>query len=1081
MGAEQQCSSLLTDRPPHARWRPRFRSFRTKLLVLVALAVSVPALVTCLILGYQLDRQARVLFANGLAANLETFSLILQDTQTNLYEGLIRTAADNTLQITLDLDIRPQLARYLETQRQVLRMSFLGAYDGQSQSIAFSANEQDTQQRQWRLAAAGEPAGLCVVTRDVDQQLVSCDGTVYLVSVVPIVRAQDANLGDATTRNQTTGLLGWLMGGSPLANPAFIASLQNRRIAHPLIWMGDDLVYPTNATTKIRPPERTDGLDFEFRLDRTAYLGAARKTSVGTRTLVYGVLAPLAPLRSALLSSVLTVAGIGALIIVATLLAVGFIATRLLLPIRQLREGAALIGSGNLGQRISVATGDELETLAEQFNDMAGKLQESHADLEKKIALRTHELGQSVAELRALGEVSQTVSSTLDLETVLSTIVSKAVQLSGTEAGAIYVFDEPSQEFRLRATYGMSEAMIAALTKPGVEYRESTIAQAARQRTPVQISDLREGPISPLHEIIVQAGYRALLAVPLLRPDGIVGALVVRRKEPGQFPKHAVDLLQTFAAQSGVAIRNAELFKEVEEKSRELEVASKHKSQFLANMSHELRTPLNAIIGVTEMLQEDARDLKRDDEIEPLDRVMNAGRHLLALINDILDLSKIEAGRMELHLESFSIAPLIEDVVKTIETLAVKNANRVVVDCSSTIGTMHADQMRVRQALLNLGSNANKFTERGTITVRAQRETAGDSAWITIAVIDTGIGMTSEQMEKLFQDFSQADSSTTRKYGGTGLGLAISRRFCQMMGGDISVESEPGRGSTFTIRLPAKAEESEAIATPPNAASRQRSAVTPGEAPLIVVADDDPTVREVVRRYLEREGYSVATADGGREGLRLVRELRPAAITLDLLMPDIDGWTVLAAIKGDPALADTPVILMTILDEKNRGYSLGAADYLIKPIDRGKLAQTLRRICGSVGRRLLVIDDDETARNLMRAQLMQDGWDVAEAENGRIALARLTEVRPDAIILDLMMPEMDGFEFLEEMHHRAEWRDIPVLIVTARDLTAQDRNRLNISVERIVQKTERDATLREVRAVLAKFFERRDSAVAAEA
>jgi len=547
---------------------------------------------------------------------------------------------------------------------------------------------------------------------------------------------------------------------------------------------------------------------------------------------------------------------------------------------------------------------------------------------------------------------------------------------------------------------------------------------------------------------------------------------VVRRKAPGEFPKRTVDLLQTFAAQSVLAIQNARLFREIEVKGHQLEMASQHKSQFLSNMSHELRTPLNAIIGVTEMLQEDAVELKRDDEVEPLDRVMNAARHLLALINDILDLSKIEAGRMELHLESFLIAPLIDDVVKTIETLAMKNANRVEVDCSSTIGFMHADQIRVRQALLNLVSNANKFTERGTITLSARRQEEGGHAWITIAVVDTGIGMTSEQMAKLFQDFSQADSSVTRKYGGTGLGLAISRRFCQMMGGDISVESEPGRGSTFTIRLPVNVSDPDAVTTAPDPASRRRSTVTPNKAPLIVVADDDPTVRELVGRYLERAGYSVATADGGREGLRLVRELRPAAMTLDVIMPDLDGWTVLAAIKGDPALADIPVILLTILDEKNRGYSLGAADYLVKPIDRDKLAQVLRRVCGRPGGRLLVVDDDEMGRKRMRTELQQDGWNVAEAENGRIALARIAEVRPDAIILDLMMPEMDGFEFLEEMHERAEWRDIPVVVVTARDLTAEDRSRLNVSVERIIQKTERDETLREVRGVLARVLER---------
>ena len=291
-----------------------------------------------------------------------------------------------------------------------------------------------------------------------------------------------------------------------------------------------------------------------------------------------------------------------------------------------------------------------------------------------------------------------------------------------------------------------------------------------------------------------------MLIVPLLSPDAVVGALVVRRKQPGEFPKSIVELLQTFAAQSVLAIQNARLFSEIEEKSRQLAEASQHKSQFLANMSHELRTPLNAIIGVTEMLREDAEALKQD--IEPLDRVLGAGRHLLALINDILDLSKIEAGRMELQLESFALAPLIDDVVKTIEPLAAKNANQVAVQCDAAIGTLHADQMRLRQALLNLMSNANKFTDHGTITIDARQGQEDGRDWVTIAVADTGIGMTAEQMGKLFQEFSQADASTTRKYGGTGLGLAISKRFCQMMGGDITVESEPGRGSTFTIRLP---------------------------------------------------------------------------------------------------------------------------------------------------------------------------------------------------------------------------------------------------------------------------------------
>jgi CheY-like chemotaxis protein/nitrogen-specific signal transduction histidine kinase len=509
------------------------------------------------------------------------------------------------------------------------------------------------------------------------------------------------------------------------------------------------------------------------------------------------------------------------------------------------------------------------------------------------------------------------------------------------------------------------------------------------------------------------------------------------------------------------------------------EMASQSKSTFLANMSHELRTPLNAIIGVTEMLREDAADLNREDEIEPLDRVLRAGRHLLGLINDILDLSKIEAGKMEVRIEEFGIAPLIDDALKTVETLAAKNNNRLVVDCPLEIGVMEADQTRVRQALLNLLSNANKFTERGTVTVRAERHEESGRDWITIAVSDTGIGMTPEQMGKLFLEFSQVDSSATRKYGGTGLGLAISRRFCELMDGDITVESELGRGSTFTIRLPASAA-GDAPTAVHQAAPATSVKTGPSNAPLILIIDDDETVRDVIGRLLEREGFSVAKADGGKEGLRLARELHPAAVTLDIMMPDLDGWTVLAAMKGDPDLVDLPIILMTIIDEKNRGYALGATEYLVKPVDRQNLVDVLRALCGSAGRHLLVVDDDDLGRRQMREVLEQRGWTVTEASDAHDALTKLSEVPPDVIILDLMMPGMDGFEFLEEIRRKAEWRDIPVVVITAKDLTDADRIRLNGGVERIIQKTDCGDMLGEVRSVLKKCLARQRHAVRAQ-
>jgi signal transduction histidine kinase len=471
---------------------------------------------------------------------------------------------------------------------------------------------------------------------------------------------------------------------------------------------------------------------------------------------------------------------------------------RTLLGVPLMRE-AEPIGVMSLArQRVEPFTEQQIE-LVKTFADQA-VIAIENVRLLDELRHRTDDLGRSVEELRALGEVSQAVNSTLDAETVLSTIVAKAVQLSGTEAGAIYVFDELQREFRLHATYGMNRELIDALTQRHIGLDDPNVREALAQTEPIQVADLTEEAPSDLNEITLRAGFRARLVAPLQAGEDVVGILVVRRKAPGSFPQNTVDLIKTFAAQSALAIHNARLFREIEDKSRQLEEASQHKSQFLANMSHELRTPLNAIIGVSEMLREDAEALKQDTE--PLDRVLGAARHLLALINDILDLSKIEAGRMELNLETFALAPLIDSVVKTIEPLAAKNGNQVAFHCDPAIGMVRADQMRLRQTLLNLMSNANKFTENGTVTIAAHQGQENGRDWVTLSVADTGIGMTPEQMDKLFQDFSQASSKTASKYGGTGLGLVISRRFCQMMGGDITVESEPGKGSVFTVRLP---------------------------------------------------------------------------------------------------------------------------------------------------------------------------------------------------------------------------------------------------------------------------------------
>src|ERR1700719_4115177 len=334
-------------------------------------------------------------------------------------------------------------------------------------------------------------------------------------------------------------------------------------------------------------------------------------------------------------------------------------------------------------------------------------------------------------------------------------------------------------------------------------------AQKTLEGRVIHIPDAEADPDYTWTEARRVGGFRTMLGVPLLREGIPIGVLALTRSEVRPFTDKQIELVSTFSDQAVIAIENVRLFEEIQKKSRQLPEASQHKSQFLANMSHELRTPLNAIIGVSEMLREDAEAAKQDTE--PLDRVLGAGRHLLALINDILDLSKIDAGRMELNLYPFALPPLIDEVVKTIEPLAAKNGNQVAVHCDAAIGMIHADQMRLRQALLNLMSNANKFTEKGTVTIAAHQERENGRDWVTLSVADTGIGMTPEQVGKLFQEFSQASSATASKYGGTGLGLAISKRFCQMMGGDITVESEVGHGSSFTIRLPRIVEAAKAV------------------------------------------------------------------------------------------------------------------------------------------------------------------------------------------------------------------------------------------------------------------------------
>ena len=526
-----------------------------------------------------------------------------------------------------------------------------------------------------------------------------------------------------------------------------------------------------------------------------------------------------------------------------------------------------------------------------------------------------------------------------------------------------------------------------------------------------------------------------------------VHAIAQRRRKDGSLVD--VEVLGVPVVVDGKLVGMMGLYHDITEllkARRAAEAANSAKSQFLASMSHELRTPLNAIIGYSEMLEEEAEERGMPDSVADLQKIRSAGRHLLALINDVLDLSKIEAGKMELHLESFEVKPMLDAVAATVAPLIEKNGNLLKLELGADIGTMRADLTRVRQVLFNLLSNASKFTEQGTITLRVSRKP--NSGELCFEVRDTGIGMTAEQLGRLFQAFSQAEASTSSKYGGTGLGLAISKKFCEMMGGSLTVTSEPGVGTAFTATLPVvvgEVSEVGEVGTP--------TASTTAAATTVLVIDDDPASRQLVNRMLSKEGFRVVEAANGEAGLALARSERPDVITLDVLMPGMDGWGVLAMLKSAPELAGIPVVMLSVTDERHLGFSLGAAEYLTKPIERAQLSQVLAKYRRGAGGSVLVVEDDPATRTVLRRSLEKDGWTVDEAENGRVGLERVARGAPAVVLLDLMMPEMDGFEFLEGLPAASPNPAPPVIVITAKELTDQDRQRLNGGVSRVLQKT----------------------------
>jgi PAS domain S-box-containing protein len=492
------------------------------------------------------------------------------------------------------------------------------------------------------------------------------------------------------------------------------------------------------------------------------------------------------------------------------------------------------------------------------------------------------------------------------------------------------------------------------------------------------------------------------------------------------------------------------------QRKQEAEEANRAKSQFLANMSHELRTPLNAIIGYSEMLQEDALQLGQEIMATDLEKICGAGRHLLKLINDVLDLSKVEAGKLDAYVEQFEVMPFVDEVASTVRPLVEQRGNQLTVRCDPEIGPMHSDRTKVRQCLFNLLSNSAKFTDCGTVSLVVSQHVEDDRNWITFEVADTGIGISKDQLGKVFEAFVQAENSTTRKYGGTGLGLTLTKRFCELLGGKLQAESEPGKGSRFTLLLPAHIDTPQS--EPEVVVPRNRMNVAVADRPIesgtdtVLVVDDDPAMLDLFGRFLEGEGFLVATASTGQEGLARAKALHPAAVVLDVMLPIMDGWDVLRAMKKDTAIADIPVVMVSTLDNHEMGYALGVSDYLTKPIDRHQLLSILDKYRTSVLGTILVVDDDPDVVKFLMEQVRDPGWEIIGVNNGREALRWLGTHRPSLILLDLFMPEMNGFAFLSELQRREELDFIPIIVLTAKDVTAEERRRLDGSVERILRK-----------------------------
>lgn len=776
-----------------------------------------------------------------------------------------------------------------------------------------------------------------------------------------------------------------------------------------------------------------------------------------------------APIQSMLF----TVFVSGSLLVGLTSILGFMVSGKLIQPLLVLHDGAEHIRKGDLGHRLQIKTNDEIEALADKFNEMAEKLSESHTTLEQKVQARTE-------ELRALNQIAETVNQSLELTELLDAALEKVIEVTGFESGYIELLDSTENKLRLKSHRGFTSDQLhqfldiferTNLSTEVIEHRAPMIFENGS--SPDRLKSKSDGPIqNPLNG----TGYASLITFPVQSKNKIVGTFTLASRRSLSFTSQDLQLLSSIGNQLGTAVENAHLYQKEQDTVEKLMEMDRIKSEFLSNVSHELRTPLTSIIGFSEILLDKLVGELNGEQEAYIRNMNNSGQHLLEIINNLLDLSKIKAGKMEVHFQLFSLRTLLTTIQQTIIPMTYKKELDFEISIEDGIDTIHSDEGKIKQILLNLLGNAVKFTPpKGEVRLSVRKGWLGHSQAIEVSVQDTGIGIPEKSIRKIFDEFQQIDGSYTRDYPGTGLGLAITKRFVEILGGEISVESEAGAGSLFKILIPLLENEiaanqkpaplpsEEAVQTPRKTPEKEtqpdfsQPSTSDRERPKILVVEDDLSVAKLLALYLTREGYSVVHAYDGQTAIDKAKEIRPFAITLDIMLPQTDGWEVLKKLKALPETKEIPVIIVSIVENPTLGFSLGAVDYFTKPINRKGLIASLKKysLTAFLKRKpmnLLVIERSQDAIEQVGSILDEAQFGVIRAHHGKEGVELAIETQPDLILLDMTLEDISAFETIHRLKQHPTAQNIPIILFASRDLSHQEKQMLDGQVREILYK-----------------------------